>query len=254
MCWKPPQVPSRGTSSRRADEMAESAPSRSRYGLPGAIHRPSNSTVSWSSCTTAESVGTHSTPTVGSSRTCEIEVAIASWVGLAAWKSPITPIRVDTRPARRSEELGSIDVAELEQRRAGYSLLECGSDRPDLGRIRESGKPVVVVGEDDLARTRVGDVFDDEIDQRPLDRLTVDVGATGRGNDGHVGLEHVDHSRPVAARVLVEQRPLGRLEVEQQGSSVAPRAVTGHATEEVLERTFVQGRCDEPAELRHAGL
>ena len=41
MCWKPAHVPSSGRSSSRARRMTESAPSMLRYGLPGAIQKPS---------------------------------------------------------------------------------------------------------------------------------------------------------------------------------------------------------------------
>jgi hypothetical protein len=40
-CWNPPQVPRSGTSPTRAWRIAASAPSRLRYGLPGAIQRAS---------------------------------------------------------------------------------------------------------------------------------------------------------------------------------------------------------------------
>ena len=65
----------------------------------------------------------------------------------------------------------------------------------------------------------------DELGERALDRLAVDVAPAGGGEDRHVRSQAVEDPRPVPGRVLVEQRALGRLEQVEQRAAVTAGAL-----------------------------
>ena len=69
------------------------------------------------------------------------------------------------------------------------------------------GQPVVVVAEHHPARPHGADLAADEVGERALDRLAVDVAPTGGGEDRDVGARAPSRMPdPVARRVLVQQR------------------------------------------------
>ena len=85
----------------------------------------------------------------------------------------------------------------------------------------------------------------DERREGTLDGLAVDVGPTGRRHDRYIGVKLVDHAGPVPAGVLVEDRAVRRLEVEQQRATIAPRAVPDQGVLEVGHRDRIQLRGEE---------
>ena len=70
-----------------------------------------------------------------------------------------------------------------------------------------------------------GHLRPDELGQRALDRLAVDVAAAGGGEDRHVRAQPVEDPGPVPGGVLVEQRPLRRVEQVEQRTTVAAVAL-----------------------------
>ena len=71
----------------------------------------------------------------------------------------------------------------------GTTAREFLADRLHVGRDREAGQPVVVMAEHDALRSQQVGLARHEARQRALDRLAVDVAATGGGEDRDVGPE-----------------------------------------------------------------
>src|SRR4029077_17205750 len=84
----------------------------------------------------------------------------------------------------------------------------------------------------------------DELGERPLDRLTVDVAAPRGGEDRDVGTQVVrqrlQDAAPVARRVLVEDGSLGSGEHVDERAAVATRTLA--ALREMSERVGAEGR------------
>src|SRR5436190_5568852 len=100
-CWKPPQVPKKGTPFSRAWRIAPSAPARLRYGLPGTHQRPSNAVTR--SALAASSLGTHSCSTASS----RSSPARCSAIGIARCATTDS-LRSPTRPMRTAPNLSSL--------------------------------------------------------------------------------------------------------------------------------------------------
>src|SRR5689334_4647561 len=126
---------------------------------------------------------------------------------------------------RSGEDAVAVEVRQVGEWGAGEPARELVSYRTDVGRGREAGEPVVVVTEHDLARFQQPRLTGDELGERSLDRLAVDVAAPGRGEDREVGPEIAQDPAPVTRGVLVQDGTVGGFEQVHERAAVALRAL-----------------------------
>ena len=96
-CWKPAQVPRNGTPRSRAQRMPDRAPSRLRYGLPGAHQTPAAPAISSGPRASSASVATQRTSGGATPRAraaCPTAGSIDSWAANCGNRSPTTAMKL----------------------------------------------------------------------------------------------------------------------------------------------------------------
>src|SRR5712691_10962184 len=209
-CWKPPQVPTRGTPRSRAYRIAESAPSMLRYGLAGAIQIPWYAASCFSGSSSIASVSTHSKP----SRTWSRASFVKQWVGFFGLKSPTTPIR-----ALMSRDILARPPGEGAQaRRSLHEPTRQKQDDRDEQRAEDQQMEVhpadrqVFLDED----------VEDGAQHGAMDRADA---ADERDEEGVEGPVRAEGMRRVIADVVVGEEPAGepcQRRREHQGQQLQP--------------------------------
>ena len=111
-----------------------------------------------------------------------------------------------------------------------------------------------MVAESHRARVEHLDLADDELRQGALERLPVDVGSPGGGEQGHVGPQLPQDRRPATRAGAPQDRPVGRRDQIDQLAAVVIRAGADRVRH-VLVEVGGHGRLvtQEPKDRVHPG-